>query len=224
MALSNYTELQAAVRTELDIGTGGISDAAIVDAITRAEAKINRKARLREQEQLAYTTYAAATESLADRLIAVPTGMVEMISLKAKVASAADNTYEEVGYVSPGRIWEFYGNGAVLKFTLRDQLEMSRAVGKDHTLMMHYLKKWDIATDATNWLLTNYPDSYFYGALAECETHLRNDERVPLWKSLFEQALFELNELDERGRDDAELDASDLVRMSRGSRFNILNG
>jgi hypothetical protein len=225
MALSNYTELQAAISTELNVSTSGLATAVIVDAITRAEAKINRRSRLREQEQLSYATYAVASESIENRLIAIPTGMIEMLHLYAKKSSDADSEYEEIDYVDPGRIWEYYGDTNVLKFTVRDQIEMSRVVTNTHELMMHYIKKWDIATDATNYLLTNYPDVYLYGALAECEAHLRNDERVPMWKAMFDQGIAELNELDERGRDDAQLDTSEVSAMAnRYSYFSITNG
>lgn len=223
MALTTYAELLAAVRTELDISTSGITDASVADAVTRCEAKINRRARFREMEQLAYATYAAGTNSIDDRTLAVPTGMLELINLRVKKASDDDSNYIEVKYVDPGRIHEYYGESG-LRYTLRDQLEFSTAVSVNHTVMMHYLKKWSIAADSTNWLLTNFPDVYLYGSLAECEMHVRNDQRIPLWKSLFDEGIAELNTMDERGRDDSELDTSEVMKMSRYNSYNILTG
>lgn len=43
-----------------------------------------------------------------------------------------------------------------------------------------------------NWLLTKSPDLYLYGALAAAEPYLKNDERMPLWKSLADQALVDM--------------------------------
>lgn len=221
MALSNYTELLAAVRTELDISTSGISDAAIADAVTRAEAKINRRGRFREGEQLSYATYSSGS-----RYLALPSGFVELLNLRIKVATAADTTYVPVNYVDPQRIHEYYDTASdqTFYYTLRDQIELSHEPVSDHRVMMHYLKKWDIATDSTNWLLTNYPDIYLYGSLVECEAHVRDDQRIPVWKSLFDQGIRDLNKLSERNRDDAELSTAQVAGMSNRSLFNILTG
>lgn len=227
MALSSYTELKAAVRTELDISTSGIADAVIVDAITRAESKVNRRARFREMEQLAYATYSAATAAIEDRLIALPTGFIELINLRVRKTTEDDTDYVEIPYVDPGRIAEYYRAGTDLerlRYTLRDQIEFSHAVTTDHRVMMHYIKRWDIETDETNWLLTNFPDVYLYGALAECEMHVRQDARMPMWRTLFDEGIAELNTMDERGRDDAELDTSEVMRMFGRSTFSIFTG
>jgi len=228
MALTNYTTLQAAIEEEIDTSGGPEMVAAIPDFITRCEAKINRRLRLREMEQLAYTTYAAGTVALADRLLALPTGYVEMIMpLRAKVATADDTTYEELRYVDPGKISMYYGTAAAageLAYTLRDQIEFSSPVGSAHTIMMHFIKGWSIATTATNWLLTNYPDVYLYGSLVEASVFIVADDRAVGWKTLFEEAMRDLQELSERGRDDAELDTSEIAGMSRQNGFNILLG
>jgi len=227
MALTTYAELQTAIQTELDIAETAFV-ASIPDLINRAESKINRKLRLREMETLAYATYAAGTVALADRLLALPTGYVEMIMpLRAKVSTSDDTSYTELKYVDPGKISMYYGTAAVagqLAYTLRDQIEFSSPVGVDHLIMMHFIKGWDLATSSTNWLLTNYPDAYLYGALAEAEGFLRNDSRVPMWKALFDECIRDLQELSERGRDDAELDVSEISGMSNRGSFNIITG
>lgn len=226
MALSNYTELQTAVQTELKFTETGFV-AAIPDMIKRAEVKVNRRVRLREMEQLAYATYAAGTTAIADRLLALPTGYIELINLRVRPATANDDAYVHVRYVDPGRISDYYATASdgTLYYTLRDQLEFATPVSTDHRVIMHYLKKWDIATDSTNWLLTNYPDVYLYGALSEAEGFLRNDPRIQLWQSMFYQALDDLDKLSERGRDDAELDVSEISNMSGSTySFNVLTG
>lgn len=226
MALSTYSELQTAVRDELEIDTSGLAATAIVDAITRAEAKINRRTRLREAEKLSTVVYEAATTAIENRLIALPTGFVEMINLRFKKSSETDDKYEQAQYVDARVIARYYTTSTegAMYYTLRDQLEISRSVAQEHEIMMHYLKKWDIANDSTNWLLTNYPDVYLYGALAECEMHVRNDERVVLWKAYFDNAIDELNNLDQQSRDDVQLDVSELAYVSRREIFSIQTG
>jgi len=50
-------------------------------------------------------------------------------------------------------------------------------------------------TDAspTNWLLTEHPDLYLYGALVHTAPFLKEDERVPVWEKMFVEALAEAN-------------------------------
>ena len=47
-------------------------------------------------------------------------------------------------------------------------------------------------TKPTNWLLTKHPDIYLYGALAEAEPYLKNDERIEVWNGRFEKGMDEL--------------------------------
>ena len=48
------------------------------------------------------------------------------------------------------------------------------------------------AGSGTNWVLTNHPDIYLFGALSEAEPFLKNDERMALWQRKYDQALAEL--------------------------------
>lgn len=228
MALTTYAELQTAVITELDRTGNTEFTTAVPDFVNRCEAKINRKLRLREMETLAYATYSAGTVELADRLLALPSGYVEMIMpLRAKVSTADDTTYTELKYVDPGKISMYYGTAGTaddLRYTLRDQIEFASPVSSDHLIMMHFIKGWDLATDTTNWLLTNYPDAYLYGTLMEASVFIIDDTRAAGWKLLFDEVMRDLQELSERGRDDAELDTSEIASMSDNRGFNILTG
>ena len=234
MALSNYTELQAAVATELNRSGDSIVTDVIPDFVKRAEVKINRRARLREMETLAYVTYSTTT-----RFVELPDGTdvngvrvgpyVELLNLRIKKASEDDTKYKEVEFIDSEFIHEYYedpADGEGFKYTLRKSVEMNRLPLTDHVLMMHYLKAWDIAGDSTNWLLTNYPDCYLYGALSEAEGFIRRDERIALWKQLFEESLVELNRLSERGRDEdrLQLSTAEISNMSERSGFDILKG
>lgn len=45
------------------------------------------------------------------------------------------------------------------------------------------------ASQTTNWILTNYADAYLYGSLAMTEAYVQNDPRLPVWKTLFQEAV-----------------------------------
>lgn len=48
------------------------------------------------------------------------------------------------------------------------------------------------ATNTTNWLLDRAPDAYLYGSLVQASAFLVEDERIPLWKAAFDEAIAEL--------------------------------
>lgn len=230
MALSTYTELQTAVASELHRTDTRVTDS-IPDFINRAESKINRRVRLREMQTRAYVNFSGVRD------ITLPAGYLEVLDLRIKKTAEADTKYTEILYVSPDSIHEFYeepSDSAEFKYTLRDIIELNVAPVTSHTLMIHFLKRWDLANDKldpndttnSNWLLINHPDAYLYGALCEAEGYILRDRRLPLWKTLFNEALADLNALAERGRDDEryELSTTEVAEMAGSSGFDILSG
>ena len=68
-----------------------------------------------------------------------------------------------------------------------------------------YLTYWAGVTalsDAspTNWLITNHPDIYLFGALVHSAPWLRDDERVGLWAGMLEKMLEELHKQTQRAQ------------------------
>lgn len=63
------------------------------------------------------------------------------------------------------------------------------------------------ASNTTNWVLTNHPDVYLFGALAEASPYLGNDERSVLWQTKYEAAFAEVR------RPDADSDLSDYAGL-----------
>jgi hypothetical protein len=54
--------------------------------------------------------------------------------------------------------------------------------------------------NTSNWILASHGDLYLYGALLKAEPYLKNDERIPVWKEMFDVALVELRQFLERKR------------------------
>lgn len=46
---------------------------------------------------------------------------------------------------------------------------------------------------ATNWLLDAYPDLYLWGSLCMAEAFLRDDQRLSVWKTAWDEATAEIN-------------------------------
>lgn len=49
-----------------------------------------------------------------------------------------------------------------------------------------------------NWLILKWPDAYLYGTLTEVAPYLRDDDRLPMWKGIFEEKVNEIQAADER--------------------------
>jgi len=80
--------------------------------------------------------------------------------------------------------------------------------------LTYYARIPELTDDAdTNWLLTDWPDIYLYGSLLQASPYLRDDDRVPMWQSIYEKAIEKARVQDDR----AEVSGSTLRR-----RFNAI--
>jgi len=55
-------------------------------------------------------------------------------------------------------------------------------------------------SNTTNDVLTEFPDLYLYGSLAETSPFLMQDERLQVWSSLYKESVKTANESAQRGR------------------------
>lgn len=105
---------------------------------------------------------------------------------------------------------------AGLKFTIADWLnrpDIDDAIPEFIALAEARIKRRVRDVDAlsvsntTNWILTNHPDVYLFGALAEAAPYLGNDERTALWQTKYEAAFAEVR------RPDADSGLSDYAGL-----------
>lgn len=82
------------------------------------------------------------------------------------------------------------------------QVEVAPVPDQAYVIRIGYLTKLTklSATEATNWLLDEHPDLYFYGALKHSAPFLKDDPRVATWESFYQVGLAQLNALVERRR------------------------
>jgi hypothetical protein len=60
--------------------------------------------------------------------------------------------------------------------------------------LLYYAKIPALSDSATtNWLLTNAPDAYLYGALIHSAPYLKDDARIQIWAALYQSAIDGLN-------------------------------
>lgn len=68
-------------------------------------------------------------------------------------------------------------------------------------------------TNPTNWVLTNHPDIYFYGAALHSAPYLRDDDRIPTWEKFYNKAIDQVRV----ARDRAEFGANTPVCRPRSA-------
>lgn len=69
-----------------------------------------------------------------------------------------------------------------------------------HLIVTYETKLPDYQVTDTSWLADNYLDLYVYAIFKHAGMFLREDERVPAWGQMFEQALLTANENSEYDR------------------------
>lgn len=175
MSITNYSELQAAVaswshRSDLT--------SVIPDFITIAEGKIFNRLRIRAMEANASGTVAAT--------VTLPTGFVEMISLTV----TSGGTTWPLEYTSPNNINA--ETGSPTKYSIVGENLYFLPVGSGMTYTLNYYKPLDSVTGSTNWLITNAPYVYLYGALVEVSDYSKDDTGLQKYSARLDEAIGQL--------------------------------
>lgn len=187
MALSNYSELQAAVESWLDR-----SDTPVTDFIRLAELDIARQLRKRVLVGSVTTTTDARTADLpADfgepRVLAYNesslVGPLKMTTMANLLQLA------QTGSGSPSK-YAIYGSTVMFDITP----DTSR------DLFLVYEEALTALSDSnpTNPTLTACPDVYLFAALREAELFLEHEERAAVWDAKYQRALQDENNQRER--------------------------
>ena len=189
MAITNYTELQAAVTNWLDRSD---LSARVPEFISLTEPKIRRL--LRDSVARATGSLTASVSSLT-----LPSGFKEVHSF-----SLDEGDYKiPLRPMSPSQLQRIArsGTGRPCAFAVIDgaaYFDVTPDAAYDYILV--YLEGHTALSGGapTNSILTNSPDIYLYGALLEAAPYLEHDQRVALWSQAFEKAIAEENVYRER--------------------------
>jgi hypothetical protein len=195
MAITNYTNLQTAIADFLNRDD---LTSIIPTFIQMAEAQLNREVRHWKME-----ARTSGQQSAGDQYMQVPSDWLETIRLHltgsgtsaltlASRAAIADirAKNENVSTVLP-----YYYCHADGQF----ELYPTPTENTDFELL-YYQKIPDLATNSTNWLLTDAPDVYLYGALLHSAPYLAEDARVAVWAQMYSAAVQNVNSASEKAR------------------------
>jgi hypothetical protein len=186
MPLSNYTELQANLADVLD-RQDVIAKLPIYIAL--AEGRLRRELRAR---------------SVAEQVLSVSSGsaaLPALVSLLRLARVNRSNYGAPMTQVTLEKLFDqreaFRGVAGVPQFYAVADNTIYLAPEPDNTyeLRISYYELAPALSDAapTNWLLTRYPDAYFYATLCEISVWLMEDERIPMWEQRFDKIVFQIN-------------------------------
>lgn len=156
MAISTYGQLKTAVASWLhrtDLTT------VIPDFVALAESAIRRDVRCQAMEQQATGALSAAT-------LALPTRFAE-----ARRVVLGDYLLE---YVTPQVFWPIAESTTYNYTIIGDDFHFQQSTGSYEIEYYQWFAAFADDGD-TNWLLTNHPEIYLFGTLAEAAIYIRAD-------------------------------------------------
>ena len=192
MAITTYSELKTAIADWLNRSDLA---SAIPNFISLAEAQMSRQIRHRKM-------VTRATATMDTPYFAVPADWKETIRFQLNT-----NPVTPLLYVTPEQLLEdsqgYSSAGQPMFFTtIGQQFEvLPQPDGSYDAELLYYSKLPALSDEApTNWLLTESPDIYLYGALAQSAPYLKEDERTGIWAGLYQKFVDDMMLADERAR------------------------
>lgn len=187
---TDYAALKATLADWLD--RTDLADR-IPDFISLAEAKLNRDLRIRAME-------ARSTAEVSGEYLALPPRFIA--ARRLKVIADPPRTLQ---YMTPEVLDDTYRgrSGRVQAFTVhRDEIQFAPIPDAATTVeMVYYQRILPLGADnPANWFLEHAPDVLLYASLLEAEAFLMGDQRLTIWKGLYENAISDLIRQDKRDR------------------------
>lgn len=178
MALDTYSGLKAAISSWLNKGT--TLDAQIPDFIRLTESHLNKKLDDPEMEVSDTITLTGGTGLL-------PADFGSLISVQ-------NGVYGRLEAVSSAQFADFYPiSGNPRLYTIQAGNFVTAPSGSGSVTILYRRRIPALSdTSQTNWLLDTAPEAYLYGSLLQAEFYGWNDERLPLVKSAFDEAISDL--------------------------------
>jgi hypothetical protein len=181
--------------------------AAIPTFIRLAEARIDRDLRHWRQEK-------RSVAQLDTQYSAIPADFLRPIRLQI-----TDLPTGEVAPISTAQMLQLRGDrndrvGRPTNYALTaGSLELYPTPDNTYNASLVYYGRIDALSDSntTNWLLTEAPDAYLYGALIHSAPYLKDDPRITVWGTLYTVAIDTLNTTSE----DAKFGGTGLVMKTK---------
>jgi len=172
--------------------------------ITLAEAKFNRKLRVRQMVK-------RATATLDTQYFAFPSDFLQAKELQLNTNPITYLQYVTMNQGDYASQNLYISVGKPQYYTIiGTQIEVIPTPDTSYTGELTYYGKITALSDSntSNWLLTYAPDLYLYGALLEATPYLKDDERLATWSTLYANSLGDIEVADQR----ASVSSTPIVR------------
>lgn len=195
--ITDYTSLQTAVTEYLARDQDTTLIARIPTFIQLSEAKFNRDLFVRQMEVRA--TALIDTTEAEPEFISLPADFQSMRRVRlSSVTGKPHLDFKSGTQMDEYRTTSGDVAGQPLFFTIfGSEIELAPNPDQNYTIEMVYRGNIPAlsSTNTTNWLLTQAPDLYLYGALLESAPYIKEDARIQTWGTGFKSALDDLNNL-----------------------------
>jgi len=189
--MSTYLELKEDIASWLDRDD---LTSKVPTFVKLALNKINRLLKIFEMETIATTALSS------DIYYELPPSFKSMRNIYISI----DSINYKLTYVTPKQMILYSSNCSIPEaYTIVDgAIKLNKGYDGTGYLVMSYYKLYSMFEDDTdtNWLLENAYDLVLYGSLASAEGYVFEDERIGIWKTLFDEIVNELNESAEEAR------------------------
>ena len=182
---TTWAELKTTLANWLNRDDLGAAE--IPEAIALAERRFQRTIFSPERETEA--TLAASAEA-----VALPTDLWGIRA--AYVLSDPRVVLEPMTLAELRNAWSGAATGKPQNYAIRgESLVLGPAPDAAHAIKLTYIQTIPVlgSGQATNWLLTDHPDVYLYGALHALHLLLADEDRAALYDGKFRQAAEEVN-------------------------------
>lgn len=184
MSLATYTDLPTQIANWL---ARDDLTAYIPDFITLFEASAQRRLKVRPQETVATLTPTAGVATLPNDYLGF------------KRVTWTGSPYRELTYVTPTYLNAAYPDqsaGTPANFTIEGS--SLKVMPLDNSaLSLLYFQRTAALSTALNWLYTNHPDAYLFGALCEANAFNKGKafDTASLWKQRRDEVFDEIQKL-----------------------------
>jgi hypothetical protein len=195
MAITNYTNLQTTIADFLNRDD---LTAVIPTFIQLAEAQIQREVRHWKME-----ARTSGQQTGGDQYMQIPADWLETIRLHLTASGTSALTLASRAAIADIRAKnEDVSTRLPYYYCHADgQFELYPTPVEDTDFeLLYYQKIPDLASNTTNWLLSDAPDVYLYGSLLHSAPYLAEDARVAVWAQMYSAAVQNVNNASEQAR------------------------
>jgi hypothetical protein len=202
-AFDNYADLVAAIQDTLN--RADLANA-IPNFITLTEGEINADDRFRVLPSLVRATATLVVDPTLSTdggyYIPVPADYISMQSFRI-LEVPPPGRVDVITTAQADEIRQVYQTAGIPKWftVVGEEMELLPAPDTTYTAqMIYYSEVPPLATNNINWLLQRYPQVYYYGALLQAAPYLKDDDRLAVWRTLYEAAAEKIHISNDRGQ------------------------